>query len=765
MTPIEAAHVNLVETQTTPGGASPPGGPPLDNALLYAPHPQVGFLRRHQPFILLLVLFVAFRFLALWLLRPGGYLGDVSDYDFYMVWGEMGARGYRTFETLWSIYPPLFPALMLPLFEWASRIPPWFEPQLAFTVLFGSLLLLFESGNLLFIYRLAGKLVDEGAPPAGPLRAPLFYALLFAPFFTLLGWFEPMPLFFLLLGLDLLLNRAPGFWARGTWAGSAVAVALGFLTKLTPIVLLPVAVRWLGARLSWDAAQREWFNRRSPGNLLRPLIYVLTFLGTVAALGYWLVGGRLELAFTSLTLNTNRPPWQSIWALLEGYTGYGLVPLDQRNLQGLSRTLWEGWLPWTWITVGFLALYLWLYTRRYDWARPRTAVAFTGVSVIWLLLYSRGWSPQFLVWVLAFVVVLMPSARGVAVALALTFINVIESYIYLTLLPKETWILTGTVLLRTALLISLAAEFLGQIWPQPQALGLRRAARGASLAAAAAVVLFALVGAPRMAAAYGERRLAEIPCSEAITHLRAAAAEPGAPMKIATTEIELWRTFYPWLRTNYTMRVVDDYDANDRPAAIVRSERLRDFVGNDREFWWLNSLGETAATAAALPFFDDDNVHTIEAGDFGNCSLVRVVTLDPATQPPATVAVQGGPILLRGWKLGDARPGASLPLVLYWQADTSVAESYTVFTQLLDASGAIVAQQDNPPVQGQVPTETWTPGTLVRDPYLLDLPANLPTGRYRLLIGMYNTQGQRAAITQGDATSDALTIDVAVASP
>ena len=40
----------------------------------------------------------------------------------------------------------------------------------------------------------------------------------FAP--ALLGWFEAMPLFFLLLGLDLLLSRR-----RGLWLASAVAAA------------------------------------------------------------------------------------------------------------------------------------------------------------------------------------------------------------------------------------------------------------------------------------------------------------------------------------------------------------------------------------------------------------------------------------------------------------------------------------------------------------------------------------------------------------
>ncbi len=113
--------------------------------------------------------------------------------------------------------------------------------------------------------------------------------------------------------------------------------------------------------------------------------------------------------------------------------------------------------------------------------------------------------------------------------------------------------------------------------------------------------------------------------------------------------------------------------------------------------------------------------------------------------------------------MGDARPGAPLPLVLYWQAEAPVAQSYTVFTQLLNAQGVVVAQQDNPPVAGQEPTETWTPDTLVRDPYTLNLPADLPAGAYTLLVGMYDAQGQRAPLIQDAAAAgDAFVIEVNV---
>ena len=85
--------------------------------------------QRHVGFVYLLCFFVAFRLLALLLLRPGGFITDFSDYDFYMTWGTLGPMGYRAYDNLWTAYPPLFPLIMLTVYEWASRIPPWTEPR------------------------------------------------------------------------------------------------------------------------------------------------------------------------------------------------------------------------------------------------------------------------------------------------------------------------------------------------------------------------------------------------------------------------------------------------------------------------------------------------------------------------------------------------------------------------------------------------------------------------------------------------------------
>jgi hypothetical protein len=634
------------------------------------------FYHRHQAFGMILLLFFTFRLLALLLFRPGGLIDDYSDFAFYYAWGQLIPQGYRMYETLWATYPPLFPALMLPAFELSSRIPPWVDPRLFFHLIFGLELLIFESGNLILIYRLAQKLEGRGTAkdsenteelqsairnPQSAINHPvILYALLFTPVYMLLGWFEAMPLFFLLLGLDLLISGR-----RWGWMGSALAAALGFLLKLMPAVLVPVGVRWLGGKLSWEALRKEWFNPKAPGNLLRPFFYVLVFGALVVGLGYVLIKGNLALGLSSFRINDIRAPWQSVWALLDGYYGFGVAPVDMRNLGGLARNYWESSLPWGWISVGFAAVYLWFYTRRYDWTQPRTPVALTATSLIWLLLYNKGWSPQFLVMILPFIVLLMPNLYGVALATALGLLNFLESIVYLVMLPDQRWLLVATVLIRTALLLLLMVEFLGQIWPVAQ-MGQR--IRRAGVLVAWGIMIVSLLGAviawPRVAQAYQARRLAEHPCRAAIEYLRNAPVAPDA--LIVSDQIDIWRDFYPWLRDRYQMRIIDSYDPQDRPKPEVVAERLDDFVGN-QEFWWIE---RPQSSSQAGLYFARSDVHTLERQRLGDCTVARIIRLD---EPPLAVAeAAGSQITLRQINFDRAQVGADFHLMLYWQADEKV---------------------------------------------------------------------------------------------
>ncbi len=50
----------------------------------------------------------------------------------------------------------------------------------------------------------------------------------------------------------------------------------------------------------------------------------------VVGVGLPLARFNPALAMSSFTINGLRQPWQSLWALLDGYYGYGMVPIDMR---------------------------------------------------------------------------------------------------------------------------------------------------------------------------------------------------------------------------------------------------------------------------------------------------------------------------------------------------------------------------------------------------------------------------------------------------
>jgi len=85
----------------------------------------------------------------------------------------------------------------------------------------------------------------------------------------------------------------------------------------------------------------------------------------------------------------------------------------------------------------------------------------------------------------------------------------------------------------------------------------------------------------------------------------------------------------------------------------------------------------------------------------------------------------------------EARPGDTLPLMLYWRARNVPEEDYTVFTHLVDAQGRIWSQDDDYPVRGDYPTSFWGVGEVVQDAYQLLLPSEVPVGEYEIEVGLY----------------------------
>lgn len=100
--------------------------------------------------------------------------------------------------------------------------------------------------------------------------------------------------------------------------------------------------------------------------------------------------------------------------------------------------------------------------------------------------------------------------------------------------------------------------------------------------------------------------------------------------------------------------------------------------------------------------------------------------------------------------LSTVGPGDVIDLTLYWQSHEPTLRPYTIFVQLLDTSGAIIAQQDRWPVDSQWPTTCWASGEVVPDRYLIAIPPDAVPGTYSLVTGLYDAvSGSRLRLTDG----------------
>jgi len=99
----------------------------------------------------------------------------------------------------------------------------------------------------------------------------------------------------------------------------------------------------------------------------------------------------------------------------------------------------------------------------------------------------------------------------------------------------------------------------------------------------------------------------------------------------------------------------------------------------------------------------------------------------------------------------------TLDLRLVWETVTTPPQQAKVFIHLIDEkTGQRVAQRDLLPLDDKGDTRTWRKGDFYQDVHSLPLPPNLPIGRYRIIVGLYDAANS-ARIPLADY-SDAYTL-------
>jgi hypothetical protein len=314
------------------------------------------------------------------------------------------------------------------------------------------------------------------------------------------------------------------------------------MTKLVPIAAAPTSLRHL----------------REGGQALRlsPRVrYLLAISLTLLLIAVPFLIASPDYLIQSLKSPVLRSTWETVWALIDGYYSYGVAGgVDRFDPAMAGAAQHPTRLPWTLITIGFGFFYLFLYTRRVDWAGKRQTVAFAALTLNLLTLYFKGYSPQFLITLLPFVILLVPGWRGVAYALLLSFVNLVEYPVYFLLLPDQHWLLAGTVLLRTLILIILCFEYAAQVYDW------RVNSPWWGRTAKAVVVLagfLAVIGAVLGFRAYAQTQYEASPHQPAMEVIGEAAL-PGAI--IVTDDLSAFEQLYPYLHSEYQLELVETHD-------------------------------------------------------------------------------------------------------------------------------------------------------------------------------------------------------------
>jgi uncharacterized membrane protein len=149
------------------------------------------------------------------------------------------------------------------------------------------------------------------------------------------------------------------------------------------------------------------------------------------------------------------------------------------------------------------------------------------------------------------------------------------------------------------------------------------------------------------------------------------------------------------------------------------------------------------------------NGYQIGEYNFGQIRLPLYQVTQTPMQPLAFTPVEavfGDTLALKSfWMRREARANDWFYLVLTWQPLQPLPKDYKVFVHVMDSADQIAFQKDKLAIDELQPMSRWNVGEVLRDPYAIVVPAELPAGEYRVVVGVYDPEtGQRLQTKMGD---------------
>ena len=682
----------------------------------------VSRLTRHDLTLVIPVMTLA-RLLAIIALRPGGYVAETGpDSAYHFQLGRLAASGAHPFVDYWVEYPPVFPWLSVLAYKIAALLPAWIDQRFWFNFALHALIIPFDALNVILIYALSRKV--NGVVWA--LKSAWLYATLFVPMFVVLGWFESIALCAVLLALWAIVEDRPVL--------AGVTIGLGVLVK--PYVALVGAIG-----LIYLSTWKRVGKMAAAGALA-----LIVAISPLALTNIQLLKAHID---TLLTL----PGWSSPWALIDGVIKHTDPVLADRFDPALAaQAIVPSQVPWALVTLIFGAVYAVILIRAYSRQHARAAVGLTGVTFVMYLLWSKGYSPQWSLHLMAFLCILMPNLRGVLMLLTLEALYVIEWPITFILLKAGAGYLTALIVVRTLVMIGLGLLFGALIFVQRERgwQRLRSASMAGSLVGLLAVAGLSIGGLPL----YASQRYQADPMHEAVELIQSTSQPDRAG--VLFDGVDTYERLAPFLQGWSSLAALRIGGA----AEVWSDARLATFAQEKPELWYVLDFGaqQNLEIGDAIDRRLSDSLCIVSRQFAGNARVSRFVNEGPSIDLNISADFNDA-IRLDAGRISamSVRAGEPVCVELTWRAATTPITDYTAFVHLIDATGSIVTQSDITPGSGYAPTTTtWSANEAVVDRHGLITPMDLAPGTYRLAAGLYNREGTRLLLRNGG--TDSLTL-------
>ncbi len=338
-----------------------------------------------------------------------------GDFTVYYRWTVLPGWPFLNY---WMEYPPLFPFLSETIYRLTG------SSEFLYDFVLNILLAIAGAMTILLFYRIAAKLYGE--------KAGLFNMVIFFAFFSFLPYtwwyYDLIPVCLMMAGIWMVINQRDT--AAGIWIG------LGILAKWFPLFLLPGLL-----------------GHRPLKSFLKTALIAVGMTGIVFAALY-LAAPTMTKA--SLLSQPSRSSWETIWAMIDGNqtTGAFVLPQDRFHPEEANIPRGNPAVISTNITLAvFCVIGLWLLWRRKNFS-PRGYIAFTGITWALFLLWSPGWSPQWILYLIPIMLLTLPMQKGVLITMGLIALTIFEwPFLLMRSFFESLWIIAPLRMLILIILI------------------------------------------------------------------------------------------------------------------------------------------------------------------------------------------------------------------------------------------------------------------------------------------------------------------------